>query len=127
MKKNNMIYKCSVCGNVIAINHFGGGKLVCCNKEMFLLDEKIKDGANEKHLPVLTKIDDNTYKVVVGEVEHPMTEEHYIEYIEVLTDKNERLTSFIKDKPEAIFKTENKIVSVSSYCNLHGLWTLNIK
>ena len=120
-------YKCSVCGNVVTLNHDGGGNLECCGQPMTLLNENKRDGAGEKHMPVLTKIDDVTYKVVVGEVEHPMTPEHYIEYIEVFTDKQERLTAFIKDKPEAIFKTENKIVSVGSYCNLHGLWTLEVK
>ena len=125
--ERNFVYKCSVCGNVVAINHNGGGKLVCCGKEMALLDENKKEGAGEKHMPVLTKLDNNTYKVVIGEVEHPMTTEHYIEYIEVITDKNERLTVFLKDKPEAIFKTDNKIKSVSSYCNLHGIWTLDLE
>ena len=126
MKKSS-VYKCSICGNVVTINHNGGGKLVCCNKEMILLDENKKDGAGEKHMPVLTKLDNNTYKVTVGEIEHPMTPEHYIEYIEILTDKNERLTVFLKDKPEATFMIKNKIISISSYCNLHGIWTLDVK
>ena len=125
--KRNAVYKCDICGNIITINHNGGGKLFCCGKEMIVLDEHKKEGAGEKHMPVITKIDSNTYKVVVGEIEHPMTPEHYIEYIEVVTDKEERLTVFLKDKPEAIFKTDNKIISVSSYCNLHGLWTLDVK
>lgn len=122
----NDTYKCSVCGNVVVLNHSGGGKMTCCGKDMILLTENEKEGAGEKHLPVLNKIDDTTYKIVVGEVEHPMTPEHYIEYIEVFTENNDKTTFFLKEKPEVIFKTQYKISKINVYCNLHNLWTLNI-
>ena len=125
MSKNDT-YKCSVCGNVITLNHSGGGKLVCCGKDMQLLNENTKEGAGEKHVPVLNKIDDSTYTIKVGEVEHPMTPEHYIEYIEVFTDNDTKLTFFLKDKPEITFKTPHKILKINAYCNLHNLWTLNL-
>ena len=74
--------------------------------------------------PVLQKIDNETYKITVGAIPHPMTEEHYIEYIEVSTNKNERLTFFLNknEKAEVIFKTSSEILSVFAYCNLHGMW-----
>lgn len=122
-------YKCSVCGNVVALNHESNGQLSCCNKNMTLLNTNYDDSAtSEKHIPILEKIKENTYEITVGKIEHPMTSEHYIEYIEVITDKKERLTFFLNnnDKPKIIFTTLNKIISVKSYCNLHGVWGKNL-
>lgn len=123
--RNNKTYKCSICGNIITLNHESSGKLVCCNKNMDLLKANYDEsGSGEKHVPVLQKIDNETYKIIVGAIPHPMTEEHYIEYIEVSTNKNERLTFFLNknEKAEVIFKTSSEILSVFAYCNLHGMW-----
>jgi superoxide reductase len=79
------IYKCSVCGNMSLLLKNGGGKMVCCNKDMDLLHANNSDGASEKHVPILVENIKNCelanasiYKVQVGSVEHPMTTEHYI-------------------------------------------------
>ena len=62
------------------------------------------DGALEKHLPVIERID-NGYLVKIGEIEHPMVEEHYIEWIEIITkDKTYRKFLHPNEKPEAFFK-----------------------
>ena len=62
-------------------------------------------------------------KVTVGSVAHPMDENHYIEWIELLAD-NQSLPCFLKpgDKPEAVFKTDAEKVTAREYCNLHGHW-----
>ncbi len=116
------IYKCMVCGNIIEVNHVGGGELVCCNQPMNLQTENTEDAATEKHVPVVEKVEDGI-KVVVGEVEHPMDEVHYIEWIEIIVG-DEVQKVFLKpgDKPEATFKGESDEVVVRAYCNLHGLW-----
>ena len=111
----NDIYICDKCGNMIEMLHDSGNTVICCGEAMRKVEKGAKENAYEKHNPVIT-IKGNKITVKIGEVEHPMTEEHYIEYIEVLTDKNERLTSFIKDKPEAIFKTENEILKEKDFC-----------
>lgn len=118
------IYKCSMCGTIVAVNHSGAGELVCCGKPMELKNTNSAEASVEKHIPVLIKLDENKYKVVVGEVEHPMTEEHYIEWIDVLLKDDSRLTFFLNpnDKPEVIFTTEEEIIETQAYCNLHGLW-----
>jgi len=114
----NQIWKCEVCGNIIEVVHEGADSLVCCGQPMKLQEEKTEDPEKgEKHLPV---IEGN--KVKVGEVEHPMTEEHYIEWIEAVPKEGNSLRVFLKpgDKPEAEFCFAP--VSVRAYCNLHGLW-----
>jgi superoxide reductase len=80
------------------------------------------DASQEKHVPVVTRVDDCRIKVEVGSVPHPMTEEHHIAFIYVETE-NGGVQISLKDKPEAVFCTCNdKPVAVYEYCNLHGLW-----
>ena len=79
------IYKCTICGNIVEMVHDGAGELVCCGKPMAHQDENTVDAAVEKHVPVIETIDGG-YKVKVGSVAHPMEEEHFIEWIELITD-----------------------------------------
>jgi superoxide reductase len=111
------VYKCEVCGNMVEVLHVGGGQLVCCGQPMTLLEEKTADSATEKHVPV---VDGKTVKV--GSIPHPMVEEHYIEWIEIIAgDKICR--KFLKpgDAPEATFDSFKPEKS-REYCNVHGLW-----
>lgn len=121
VKNLNEVYKCNVCGNIVEVVHVGGGELVCCGQPMILQKENTVDAAVEKHVPVVEKIEGGV-KVKVGEVEHPMTEEHYIEWIEVMAN-GKSCKKFLKpgDKPEAEFMTEGE-AGARAYCNLHGLW-----
>lgn len=116
------IYKCEVCGNIVEVVHDGVGELVCCNQPMVLQTENTVDAAKEKHVPVIEKVEGG-YKVKIGSVAHPMTGEHYIEWIELLAD-GQAYRQFLKpgDAPEATFHIAAKSVSAREYCNLHGLW-----
>lgn len=122
MPKLNEVYKCEVCGNIVQMNHAAAGALVCCDKPMVLLDEKSADSTTEKHVPIIEVIEGG-YKVTVGTTLHPMTEAHYIEWIELLEGSTLQ-KKFLQpgDAPEAIFKTEAKTVTARSYCNLHDFW-----
>lgn len=128
MTKTNAIYKCDICGNIVEVLQEAAGTLVCCGKPMTLKDERTKDGVGEKHLPVVEKREDGVF-VKVGEVEHTMIQEHHIQWIEVLTDTEViRLNLKAGDKPEGIFNVDyNNVVAVREYCNLHGLWSINLK
>ena len=122
MTELKQVYKCNVCGNMVEIVHAGPGKLVCCNQPMELLSENTTDAATEKHVPVIEKVDSG-YKVAVGSVAHPMTDEHFIEWIELIADSKvyrQHLTP--ADKPEAFFPVDAAKVTAREYCNLHGLW-----
>lgn len=122
MTKLNQIYKCSVCGNIVEVTHAGGGQLNCCGQPMTLLTENTVDAAREKHIPVIEKLE-NEILIKVGSVEHPMLENHYIEWIELQTP-SKIYKKYLKpgEKPEAVFKTDEDIVCVREYCNVHGLW-----
>ena len=123
MAKRNEIYKCAVCGKVVEVLRCGEGELVCCGKPMMLMTENTSDGAKEKHVPVVEKIEGG-YKVTVGSIDHPMSEEHHIEWIELRTKCGKLIRKCLKpgDKPIAKFKTDATEVCARAYCNLHGLW-----
>ena len=89
---------------------------------MELLYEKTADATTEKHVPVIEKIDGG-YKVKVGSVPHPMQDEHYIEWIELLAD-GKAYRQFLEpgSEPEAVFSIEAGSVSAREHCNVHGLW-----
>jgi len=122
MTEKLQVFKCQICGNMVEVTHAGGGTLVCCNQPMTLMTENTTDAAQEKHVPVVEKTADG-YMVKVGSVAHPMTEEHYIEWIELIAD-GKSYTQFLNpnDKPEALFKVDAENAFARAYCNLHGLW-----
>lgn len=118
----NGIYKCELCGNVVGMINPGSGELNCCDQAMSLLKEKSADSATEKHVPVIEKNADG-YTVTVGSTPHPMTEAHYIQWIELLADgKVYRADLQPGDEPRAFFCVKASQVSAREYCNLHGLW-----
>ncbi|MBN1468762.1 MAG: desulfoferrodoxin [Fusobacteriaceae bacterium] len=88
------------------------------------LEEKTADSSTEKHVPFIEETADG-YLVKVGETTaHPMTPEHWIQFIELTVD-NKVYKQYLEptDKPEASFKVEKGAkVSAREYCNLHGLW-----
>lgn len=126
MTKQLEIYKCNSCGNIVEIIHQGSCVPQCCGEEMKLMKEGSTDAAQEKHVPVIEKIDGG-YKVCVGSVAHPMEEKHYIQWIELIAD-NKSYIEFLKpgQTPEAIFKIDASHVTAREYCNLHGHWKAEI-
>lgn len=123
MTKMHEIYKCDICGNIVEMLHTGAGELVCCGQPMKLKTENTVDAATEKHVPIIEKNGSKVH-VQVGEIDHPMEEEHHIEWIEVITaTKTYRKYLQAGDLPKAEFEIDEEIKTVREYCNLHGLWT----
>ena len=115
-------YKCAHCGNVIQKVVDSKVPVVCCGEKMQELIPGTVDASVEKHLPVVTVLDETTIKVEVGSVAHPMLPEHHIAFIYVETE-NGGIRVDLKDKPEAVISLGNeRAVAVYEYCNLHGLW-----
>ena len=122
MAQRNEVYKCDLCGNIVEVLTGAGGALSCCGEDMKLLTENTVDAAVEKHVPVPSDSADGLL-VNVGSVDHPMTDDHYIEWVELLSGDT-TYTVFLKpgDKPQACFPALKGDVTVRAYCNLHGLW-----
>lgn len=120
------IWKCNVCGNIVEVLHEGADSLVCCGEPMNLISEITEDPEKgEKHVPIIKKLGDGKIRVKVGSVEHPMEQEHYIEWVEVFCDLGSFKYSLkLGQKPGADFYLgEIKKFKVRAYCNLHGLWS----
>ena len=115
-------YRCELCGNIVEVLHAGGGELVCCGKPMALLAENTTDAAREKHVPVIERTG-QAVVVTVGSVAHPMIEQHYIEWIEVIAGgRVHRQHLEPGDEPAATFEVAEGELSARAWCNLHGLW-----
>ena len=122
MPQLNEVYKCELCGNIVEIMHGGPGALTCCSQKMVLMAENTVDAAVEKHVPVI-EIGADSITVKVGSVAHPMAEEHYIEWIELLADgKVYRQNLQPGAEPVATFPLVAESVTAREYCNLHGHW-----
>ncbi len=117
-----IIYVCKICGNIATILEDSGINLSCCGEEMSVLEANTVDAAVEKHVPVVT-VNENETIISVGEVNHPMEEAHYIEWIVVETDLSSTIYKLSPgDEPIIRLNTKNDIKTVYAYCNLHGLW-----
>lgn len=117
-------YKCDKCGNIVQVLHAEKPPVMCCGQAMTRLVENTVDAAVEKHVPVIEKKGD-VYLVKVGSVDHPMTGEHYIEWIELASADGsfvQRKMLTPSDKPQAEFKAGDGNFVARAYCNLHGLW-----
>ena len=116
-------FVCKHCGNLIGMIENSGVPVVCCGEKMTELVANTVDASLEKHTPVVT-VDGDKIEVVVGSVEHPMLEEHFIKWIYVETKKGgQRKTLKPGEAPKAAFVvTDDEPVAVYAYCNLHGLW-----
>lgn len=122
MTNLNEIYKCAICGNIVEVVHASGGQLVCCGQPMNLQIKNTTEAALEKHIPIIEKIE-NGFKVSVGSTLHPMSEEHYIEWVELMTEEKV-YRKYLKpgDTPIVEFFIGFEVIKVRAYCNLHGLW-----
>jgi superoxide reductase len=117
-------YKCAHCGKIIAVVKETGVPVMCCGQKMAEIVPDSTDAATEKHVPVYT-VNESTVKVSVGSVAHPMTEEHYIEWVALKTSQgNQRKMLKPGEKPEVCFALceDDTVETVYAYCNLHGLW-----
>ncbi|MDD4689634.1 MAG: desulfoferrodoxin family protein [Eubacteriales bacterium] len=117
-------YRCELCGQMVAIVKETGSPLVCCGQNMIELIPGTTDAAVEKHVPVY-EVEGNKVFVTVGEVAHPMTEEHYIEWVSIQTKQgNQRKNLNPGDEPKVCFSMceGDEVEAVYAYCNLHDLW-----
>lgn len=140
--KELKIYRCLDCGYVVEVidsgkrqmfeeGHsftkrvtFADAVLVCCDKEMELVEPNTVDASAEKHLPVVEFVDGDRIKVKVGSVAHPMLTEHYIKWLTVIADDRlQRVELEPGQTPEAEFYIGAAVkVDVYAYCNEHSLW-----
>jgi Desulfoferrodoxin len=121
--KRARFYLCQHCKNLVGAIHNSGVPMVCCGEPMTELVPNTSEGAQEKHLPVVS-VSGDTATVKVGEAEHPMADNHSIQWIYLETRGGGQRKAFLPgDKPEATFAlVDDEAVSAYAFCNQHGLW-----
>lgn len=137
MTKRNDIYRCPVCGNVVEVLH-EGAILSCCGRPMLKMEPNMEETSEEKHMPVVS-IDGHGMNIKIGAAEHPMSDEHHIEWVEVISG-DRQTTHHLKpgDKPQTSIpfpydRCDGKNSAsacgpliVRAYCNIHGLWVKEV-
>ena len=117
-------YICKHCGNIIALIRDMGVPVICCGEKMHEITPGITGASAEKHVPVY-EVSGNVVHVKVGSAEHPMTKEHYIEWICLETEHIIQYAHLDPDdKPQAKFALceGDEVRSVYAFCNQHNLW-----
>lgn len=120
---------CKHCGNVVVKVVDSGVTPLCCGEEMIELVPNTVDAMVEKHLPAIEHLDGGSLRVKVGTEPHPMTPEHHIDFLFVETE-NGNIIRYLNPtgKPLAdICICNEKPVAVYAFCNLHGLWKLDLR
>ena len=121
-----MLKKCLKCGAIVEVlkdctcENCG---IKCCGEPMKEVKANSVDASFEKHIP--------TYEVV-GEyvvvcVNHVMEQEHYIEYISLESDKINAKNFFMAGETAKAIFPYVKGSKLSSFCNKHGLWQIEVK
>lgn len=121
-------YICNHCGNIISYVKDAGVPVMCCGEKMQELIPNTTDAATEKHVPVVA-IEGQKVTVTIGDVEHPMLPEHYIQWIALQTKQGiQRKELKPGEKPQVSFMIceDDQVVAAYEYCNLHGLWKKEI-
>lgn len=122
------VLRCNHCGNIVTYIVDKGVTPVCCGEKMEELTANTTDAAQEKHVPVVT-VEGSKVTVRVGEVDHPMLDEHYIMFVLLETEKGVQKAALTPgSEPVAVFALAegDKAVAAYEYCNLHGLWKKDI-
>ena len=118
---------CKHCGNMIEIIDDKGVPVICCGEKMKELVPNTIEASVEKHLPDVT-VSGEEITVQVGSVPHPMADEHHIGFIFLETERGAQRKSLKSgEEPKATFCAPgDKPLAVYAYCNLHGMWKLDI-
>ena len=119
-------YVCSLCGNLVAMVNDSGRRLGCCAKSMDEVTPNSTDASKEKHTPIVKEEPGRvTVTVGTGDNIHPMTAEHGINWVCLITtDGSQRKMLIPGTKPEVVFHVGRgeRVIKAFAYCNLHGLW-----
>ena len=117
-------YICEHCGNIIAMIRDQGVPVFCCGEEMRQIKPGTTEASQEKHIPVY-EVKDRLVYVTVGSKEHPMTREHFIEWICLETERGIQYAHLNpEDPPKAEFALcqGDQVRAVYAFCNQHDLW-----
>ncbi len=119
--------KCEHCGNIVEVVKDRKVPVMCCGQKMQEMIAGTVEASREKHIPVY-EVEGNKVIVNVGSIEHPMLEEHFIEWVTLETKQGaqrKQLKPGEAPKVTFVLSEGEEVEAVYAYCNLHGLWKAN--
>ena len=128
MNTTPKFFICKHCGNIVEKVQDSGVPVICCGEAMNEMAANTTDAAREKHVPAVT-VEGAVVHVQVGSVLHPMLEEHHIGWVWLQTEKGGQrccLTAGMEPKAAFVLAEGDKPVAVYEWCNLHGLWKVDV-
>ena len=97
--KNTKFYICSHGRNIVEMVYDTDIKIFCCGTEMNELVPNTVEASGEKHIPAV-HVSDGKVEVNVGSIDHPMEEAHWIEWVQLVTDKGSQRRNFTPGEVE---------------------------
>lgn len=126
MARELILKKCKSCGAMIKIlkdcNCEDCG-IKCCGEQMNKIVPNSVEASAEKHIPEYTVEGEKIHV----KVNHVMEEDHYIEWISMVSDKKE-CTVYLK--PGELAEAKFHYIpgsTIYAYCNKHGLWKKDVE
>lgn len=123
MSNEITLKRCNKCGKVVKEMNNKPCPTMCCGEEMVAVVPNSVDAAVEKHVPQYEVREDRIYVTV----NHVMEEDHYIEWISIVSEGRECIRYF---KPGEVAETHFKYIPGSTlyaYCNKHSLWKADVE
>ena len=122
--KHVEFYECEVCGNVMVKLVDGGVTPDCCGAAMKRVKPKSGDAGREKHTPIVL-VNGERVTVTVGEVAHPMEEDHFIGFAVLENGRGfdvKELQTNGYPVAQFLLNEDEEAGRVYAWCNKHGLW-----
>ena len=122
MSEARKILKCPICDTIVEVLDHVGVEIVCCGPAMEDVSEQFAEGDEFDHRAIVRRVRGGL-KVQVGVEPHPMCEDHYIQWVEVISGQRS-CRQFLEpgQLPEAVFDVHGDDITVRQYCSQHGLW-----
>ncbi len=122
MSRELTLKKCKCCGAVVKVLN-DSECISCCGEKMEKVVPNSVEASFEKHIP--------QYEVngecILVKVNHVMEEDHYIEWISMVSDNKQCIKYF---KPGDNAETKFHYIpgsTIYAYCNKHGLWKKDVE
>ena len=89
--------------------------MICCGEKMKEVEPNTVEASAEKHLPVVT-VNGEDVNVKIGSAAHPMSEDHYIQWVYVETERGGQRKGF---KPGETPNSTSRLWTISLSRYLH--------
>ena len=96
MVEHGKIFKCEDCGSIVEVLVDAHEEKDCCDSSKNVIEPQTEGDKAPKHVPVIS-VDGNEVTVAVGEVQHPMDDDHFIQFVELIVGDERYIKHF---KPE---------------------------